>query len=283
MREEMLEMSNASTTLNKKDVRKAALTWWLTSHLTYNYQRLQAGSMSTVMGPVFNKLYSGDKEEMKKGLQRHMLYFNTEPRIGAFLPGMVVALEEGIATEKENNEIDASMITEIKTALMGPLAGIGDTIFSGLLKPIVLSITLGWAAQGHIWGAFAFSIIFLLTDFMITYGMFTQGYKLGMDSIDKFLEGPFMSKLTAFLGMVGLFCLGVMIVKYVSVEAILKLKLSTGNIAVGETLNKILPSCIPLGLTYLAYWLQTKGYSVTKVLLVLFVIGFIGGAVGVLG
>lgn len=271
-----------STQLDKKDVRKAAITWWITSHLTYNYQRLQAGAMTTVIGPILDKIYNHNKEEVIEGLKRHMLYFNTEPRLGAFLPGMTVALEEGIAN-KDNPDIDKSMITEIKTALMGPLAGIGDTLFAGLLKPIALSITLGWASQGYIWGAFIFGIGYTLIDFTTTYLMFTQGYKLGMESIDRFLEGPLIKKITTFLGIVGLFCLGAMIVKYVSVSAIYEIKLSTGTLSLGDTLNKIIPSILPLGFTLFAYWLQKKGWSVTKVLLVLFVIGFIGGGFGILG
>ena len=96
------------------------------------------------MGPIFEKLYPNDHDKMVEGLERHMLYFNTEPRWGAVLPGMVVALEEGLAND-DSGEMDASIIAEIKTALMGPLAGIGDTVWAGLIKPIILSVTLGWA------------------------------------------------------------------------------------------------------------------------------------------
>lgn len=268
--------------LNKKDVRKAGLTWWLSSQLTYNYQRLQAGGMAATMGPILDKLYNHDKEEIAKGLERHMLYFNTEPRFGAFLPGMVVALEEGMANN-ETDEADPSVITELKTALMGPLAGIGDTISQGLVKPLLLSITLGWALQGKIWGALAFGVTFTLFDFFVTQIMFHQGYKLGIDSIDKFLDTKILNKLTSFLGIIGLFCLGAMIVKYVPIQAVSELELSTGTISLGDTLNKILPSFLPLSFTLLAYWLQIKGKSITKVLLILFAIGFIGGAIGILG
>lgn len=77
--------------LNQKDVKGAALWWWWTSRMTYNYQRLQAGSLCSMMGPLLEKLYDGDNEKVKDGLVRHMQYFNTEPRWGAILPGMVVA------------------------------------------------------------------------------------------------------------------------------------------------------------------------------------------------
>lgn len=268
--------------LSNRDINKASLFWWLTSHMTYNYQRLQAGSFAGMMGPILNKLYPDNKQKLEEGLERHMLYFNTEPRWGAIIPGMTVALEESLANDT-SGELDVTMITEIKTALMGPLAGIGDTVWAGLIKPVILSITLGWAMQGYIWGAFAYGLGLTLLDFMITRVMFARGYKLGMESIDKFLEGGFIAKVTSFLGIVGLFCLGVMIVKYVKIGAILEVEMTTGTLNIGDILDKIFPCLLPLSFTLLGYWLQKKGQSVTKVLLVLFVIGFIGGAIGFLG
>lgn len=275
-------MTQEKRSLNKKDVQKAAFFWHMTSHMTYNYQRLQAGSMAMVMGPILEKIYPNDKEKMKEGLQRHMLYFNTEPRWGAVLPGMVVALEEGLAND-ESGEMDPSIITEIKTALMGPLAGIGDTIWAGLVKPIVLSVTLGWAMQGYVWGAWAYGIGVTILDFVVTYLMFMRGYKLGMDSVDRFLEGGFIKTVTTFLGIVGLFCLGAMIVKYVSIGAVYQVQLETGTISLGSLMDKIFPKLLPLLVTLLAYWLQTKGKKITFVLLVLFALGFAGGALGILG
>lgn len=268
--------------LTKRDVQKTAFFWHMTSHMTYNYQRLQAGCLAWIMGPIFEKLYPNDHDKMVEGLERHMLYFNTEPRWGAVLPGMVVALEEGLAND-DSGEMDASIIAEIKTALMGPLAGIGDTVWAGLIKPIILSVTLGWAMQGYVWGAWAYGIGVTLLDFAITYFMFMRGYQLGMDSIDRFLESGFVKKITTFLGIVGLFCLGAMIVKYVSIGAVLEIEMKTGVLNLGEIMNKIFPCFLPLVTTLFAYWLQVKGKKITTVLIVLFVIGFIGGAVGLLG
>lgn len=268
--------------LTKKDVQKAALTWHMTSHLTYNYQRLQAGSMATMMGPVFEKLYPNNKEKVAEGCQRQMLYFNTEPRLGAIIPGMVVALEEAYAVDPDSG-IDGGLITEIKTALMGPLAGIGDTVWAGLLRPIILSIALAWAVQGHVWGAWLYCMVAFGLDLGITYYMFMRGYKLGTDSVDRLLEGGFVKTITTTLGIIGLFCLGAMIVKYVGISAVMTIEMTSSTLDFGAILNKIVPSFLPLAVTMLAYWLQAKGKKVTTVLLVLFAIGFIGGAVGFLG
>ncbi|MBC5658468.1 PTS system mannose/fructose/sorbose family transporter subunit IID [Anaerosacchariphilus sp. NSJ-68] len=268
--------------LTKKDVQKAALTWFVSSHMTYNYQRLQAGAMTSMLGPVFQKLYGDNKEKIIEGCQRQMLYFNTEPRWGAIIPGMVVALEEAYATDPEGG-VDGGLITEIKTALMGPLAGIGDTVWAGLMKPIFLSITLAWAMQGMIAGAWAYWLLAFGFDFGITYYMFMRGYKLGADSVDRFLEGGFVKTVTTAIGIVGMFCLGAMIVKYVGISAVLQIEMTTTTLDFGAILNKIVPSFVPLMMTLLAYWMQVKGKKVTTVLLVLFLIGFIGGAIGFLG
>jgi PTS system mannose-specific IID component len=268
--------------LDQKDVRKAALFWHAASHMTYNYQRLQAGAMAGMMGPIFEKLYPDNPEKIKEGCQRQMLYFNTEPRWGAIIPGMTVALEEAYANDPDAG-IDGDLIAELKTALMGPLAGIGDTVWSGLMKPIILSITLAWAMQGFLWGAWAYCLIFFALDLAVTYNMFMRGYKLGADSVDRFLEGGFVSTVTTAIGIVGMFCLGAMIVKYVSIGAILKVEMTTTTLDFGSILNKIVPSFLPLMATLLAYWMQKKGKKVTTVLLVLFIIGFVGGAIGFLG
>lgn len=270
--------------LTKMDVRKAAITWFFTSHLTYNYQRLQAGSLATLMGPIFNKLYKGNKDKIGEGLERHMLFFNSEPRVGAIIPGISVALEEGKAIEeRQGNNVDPTLVTNIKTALMGPLAGIGDTLWSGLLKQIVLSIFLGWALLGNIWAPIACAILLFCLDFTITYKLFMRGYEFGMDSVDKFLDSNFVKNTTAALGMIGLICLGAMIVKYVSINTVYTVQLDTGVLDLRKLLDKLVPYIIPLCATLLGFWMQVKGRSINIVLIVLFIIGFIGGATGILG
>ena len=272
----------ANKVLTQKDVRKAALYWHATSHMTYNYQRLQAGCMASMMGPIFDKLYPDKQEKIKEGQEREKLYINTEPRWGAIIPGMTVALEEAYAVDPDSG-IDGNTITEIKTALMGPLAGIGDTVWAGLMKPIFLSITLAWAMDGHVWGAWAYWLLAFGFDLGITYYMFMRGYKLGTDSIERFLEGGFVKTVTTALGIIGLFCLGAMIVKYVTVDAVLVWETTSSTLDFGALINQIIPSFLPLVFTMFAYWLQVKGKKVTTVLLALFIIGFVGGAVGFLG
>ena len=58
---------------------------------------------------------------------------------------------------------------------------------------------------------------------------------------------------------------------------------ATTTIDIQQQLDAILPFMLPVLITALAYWLLKKGWSPVAVLGVLFVIGFIGGAIGLLG
>ena len=119
----------ANKVLTQKDVRKAALYWHATSHMTYNYQRLQAGCMASMMGPIFDKLYPDNPEKIKEGLEREMLYFNTEPRWGAIIPGMTVALEEAYAVDPDSGIEPGTAFEDIPEDWVCPICGVGKDMF----------------------------------------------------------------------------------------------------------------------------------------------------------
>ncbi|VTU51133.1 Mannose permease IID component [Lactobacillus casei W56] [Lacticaseibacillus rhamnosus] len=53
--------------------------------------------------------------------------------------GMIIAMEEQKAKGKD---IPGDFITSLKTSMMGPLSGVGDTIYQGVLIPILLAICI---------------------------------------------------------------------------------------------------------------------------------------------
>lgn len=59
--------------------------------------------------------------------------FNTTPYISTAVFGISTAMEESNA---RNEDFDTSSINNVKVALMGPLAGIGDSMFWGTLRVI---------------------------------------------------------------------------------------------------------------------------------------------------
>lgn len=108
-------------------------TFWRTFPLQacFCYERMQNVGFAYQMVPALKKLYP-DKEEASKALKRHLAIFNTTPCVVPFITGASIAMEEKFKKARENGEeCDEESINAVKTALMGPLAGIGDSFFLG--------------------------------------------------------------------------------------------------------------------------------------------------------
>ena len=87
-----------------------------------------------------------------------MEFYNTEPHFGGVINGMVIAMEE----ERANGApISDEAINGIKTGLMGPFAGIGDTLWQGTLTPILLSIGISLASSGSLAGPLVYAVLMM--------------------------------------------------------------------------------------------------------------------------
>lgn len=71
--------------------------------------------------------------------------------------GVTTALEEQRAN---GAEIDDGAINGIKVGLMGPLAGVGDPIFWGTVRPVFAALGAGIAMSGSLLGPLLFFILF---------------------------------------------------------------------------------------------------------------------------
>lgn len=57
-------------------------------------------------------------------------------------------------------EIDDGAINGIKVGLMGPLAGVGDPIFWGTVRPVFAALGAGIAMSGSLLGPLLFFVLF---------------------------------------------------------------------------------------------------------------------------
>ena len=129
-------------TLTRKDLRRCWRAWMMHNLSSMSFERLESFGFCLSMLPVAKKLYP-DAAQRTEMLRRHASFYNTEPQIGAIVNGMVLGLEE----KKANGEpIDGETINTLKVGLMGPIAGIGDSMIPGMLIPILLSIGMALAA-----------------------------------------------------------------------------------------------------------------------------------------
>ena len=143
---EELKVKKAS----KKAVMKSFLNWLFLAHSCYNYERLQGVGFLHAMSPIINDVYDKDDVEGKKeAMQRHTVFFNTEPRLGSMIVGLCAAMEERIASGEK--ELAGDAMTSIKNGLMGPISGIGDTFIRQFFLRFFYLWRWGWRQAVMYW------------------------------------------------------------------------------------------------------------------------------------
>ena len=255
-------------TLSKADVLKTFWKWDLASHANYNYERMQASGVLFSMSHIPDKLYPGDKKAKIEFMKRHMQFYNTEPHYGGIVNGLALAMEEERANDPA---VTGEAISAVKTGLMGPMAGVGDTLWQGTLQPILLAVGISLAASGSPAGALFF--------------FFMTGYRQGKGGVEKLLGGGQMQRLIAAASIMGAIVLGALAASYVTASSGFVIHVGEAELALqADILDKLLKGIIPLAIT-LGTWylLKVRKMKSTRVMLVLVVVGLVLGAIGILG
>ena len=263
--------NNDSRKLTKKDVSTAAWRWMFFHHCAQNYERMQGTAYAHTLSGGLEKLYGDDKKGLSEALTRNLVFFNTEPQIGSIVPGISLALEEDYALNPDNN--DTEIMASTKNALMGPLAGIGDSLLVGTLNPILLSIGIGMSEGGSPIGAIFFLVSWLAIVVPMKYFLFIKGYDLGLDAVKLISNERLKNMITLSLTIVGLIVIGG--VASMTVKAPIKLAFQSGEmtISIQEIFDKIMPGLLPLIVTLVSYRLINKRkWSANKVLVA--ILGF---------
>jgi mannose/fructose/N-acetylgalactosamine-specific phosphotransferase system component IID len=269
-------------TLDRSVVRRAMWRHLITLQWSWNYERMQALGYLYSMLPVIDAVYP-TKEERIAAMKRHLVFYNTNPQVGSPpIFGATVALEA---------QHEAEAVDSIKVGLMGPFAGIGDTTQAILYRPIVAVIAASLALSGSLFGP----LIMFLSGILWTVLMvplFYFGYRQGIGVAQEVSSEGRLTRLTDLVTIIGMVVIGGFIpsimaavttpltyVQKVTVQG----KIVTQTVALQTTLDKILPYMLPVAFVVLAYWLlRGMRLSAVWVLIILAVIAFVCGAVGIL-
>lgn len=297
-------MADKKTKLTKRDRFNVM---WHSQFLqgSWNYERMQNGGYAYSMIPALRKLYP-NKKDLSAALQRHLVFFNTHPYLASPVLGVTLALEE----DKANGaEVTDDAIQGVKVGMMGPLAGVGDPVFWYTVRPILGALGASMAINGNILGPILFFILWNLI--RIAFLWYTQelGYKAGA-AISSDLSGGLLKKVTRGAAMMGMFVLGALIERWVSINFTLKVsevpiqkggyidwaKLPSGTAGIKEALteqaaglsltntkvttlqdnlNMLVPGLAGLLLTFLCMWLLKKKVSPIVIILGIFVVGIL--------
>lgn len=269
--------------VTKKDLVKSFWLWTFFSHANYNYERLQATGVVNAFTPILKKLYGDRPEEMKVALQRHLQFFNTEPSFGGVILSATIAMEEEHANPN-TPPVSEAVINGFKTGLMGPLAGVGDTLWQGTLIPILLSFAIPFAAEGNIFlGPVFFFTAHLVIMLSIAYYLWMKGYETGKEGILTIMESDMLDRVLVFSRTLGAIVIGALAAQFVSVSTPLVIPLREEALSIQtDVLDTLVVGLLPLAVTFLTYYLLKKQFKPTTVLAILIAIGIAGGTLGIL-
>lgn len=260
--------------LTKKDLRRSAFRYMFMACNVFNYETQQGGGVVYGLSPTLRKLYPDDRD-FDASLENHYRFFNTTTWMANLILGAVLAMEE-----KDGRKAGPA-VQSFKTGLMGPMAGVGDTLIWVMLPTILGSISGYMALEGNPLGGIVW---FLLNIFFLffRFKLFSLGYKSGVHMVTNM--GGKLSAFTEAASVMGLTVVGALIASVVTVNV--PAEFSMGDVSLGiqsDILDAIMPALLPASLAALIYWLLGKKWmTVTRVIMIVLVILMAGAGFGFL-
>lgn len=255
--------------LTKKDLRKVCFRNIFGLQLGWNYEKMQGLGYAYAIMPVLKRLYGHDPEKMKRALNMQLGYFNTTPATSHLIVGADIALEEELGIDAEE------AITGMKTGLMGPFAGVGDTLFVAIYRAIVYSIAAYIALQGNPVGLIILPLC-CIGILWVRYQFTLLGYRSGRKLAMGFANT--IAPITEAASILGLTVVGALIPSVINYKTNLQFQLGEVTFMLQDMLDKILPCLLPLGIVMLSYWLLgKKRINSTKLIFILIALGMVLG------
>ena len=266
--------------ISKKALTKSFHNWYYGNLTCFSQEHMQTFRYLCSMLPIVEDLYQ-NKEDQARSMKTYTAFFNTEPQLGTVIVGMTAGLEEARANGAD--DVDDETINGLRAGLMGPIAGIGDSLVVGTVIPILLGIAMGMSNGGSPLGAIFYIIVWNLFVYFGMKFLYFKGYELGGKAVD-FLVGPQGEALRESITMIGGIVIGAVAATWVSVTTSFTMTAEGAKepfLKLQETLDSVYPGFLTALFVLLCWFLLAKRkMSPIKVMLILVVIAFVGALVG---
>ncbi|WP_064609045.1 PTS system mannose/fructose/sorbose family transporter subunit IID [Streptobacillus moniliformis] len=237
----------------------------------FNMERMQAAGWLYSLNPALKEIHT-NKNDLSKSMKMHMEFLNTHPLLITFILGLVVAMEEN----KENTDT----IRAIKASTMGPLGGIGDSLFWLTFLSISAGLGASFALQGSIVGPIIFFVLFNLMQFSLKFGLMHYGYKTGVKSIATLKANT--QKFTKSITILGLTVVGSMIAQFIGLTTKIVIPAGQASVNLQESFDKVMPKLLPVAYTFLMLYLLRKKVSPLNLVILTLLFGICGSIAGII-
>ena len=246
----------AEKKLSKKALNSGFHRWYYGNLTCFSQEHMQTFGYLCSMLPLCKELYADDPDKMAESMDTYRTFFNTEPQLGTIIVGVTAGLEEARANGAE--DVDGETINGLRAGLMGPIAGIGDSLVVGTII---------------VWNLFAyFGMRFL----------YFKGYDMGTKAVE-YLVGDIGMAIREAVTTLGGIVIGAVSATWVSVKTSFALYDEAGNayMVLQEKLDSVFPGLLTAIFVILCWWLMAKKQlSPLKVMGILVIVAFVGVLVG---
>ena len=275
--EKMAPVTHEVEPITKKDLRK--MFWHsIPLYSSWSMERQAAPGCLFTMMPLLKKLYKDQPEKLKESLVRNNELYAIADQFHEFVAGVLISMEEQNA---KTDGFDTSAISNVKVALMGPLAGVGDSFFLGTLRVLAIGIGASLMAEGNPLGILMFILVWNVPCFLIKYFGTFLGYRLGANFITKAAESGIMQKIMEAAGMLGMMAIGAMSVTSVHTNFALAIGSGEGATTIQAVLDSIMPACASMGLTWGMYALLRKKVHPLILIFGVMIVSILFSAIGI--
>ncbi|ARU91813.1 hypothetical protein SCLARK_001271 [Spiroplasma clarkii] len=275
-----VEMYQDGTSANPGKTSKSivakiiALTWFTLAN-AFNYATMQGIGYGFILYPALKQIFKNDPARLNHELIENSTFFNCNNSWTPLIIALHIKMLEAGASTKE-----AIMV---KLSLMGPLAGIGDTLYSFTMVPVFTIIGVQFSQNGSAFGAILSVVALSLYFFAVMLSVTLLGLKMGEKIVDDLAQTmKTISLMASIIGITVIVGLSLTFVKF-NLDISWTQAVGSGqkSNSIKEILDNVAPNLLPVTAisTYVALISKAK-WSVIKVIMFTFVVAIVGATVG---
>lgn len=245
--------------------------------MNFNMTKMEANCFTNTMAPAIEQVYVDDPEGKREAYLRHQAFFNTHAVALDFIAGLSYALEKDCAEGK----VPGQTIEAIKASLMGPTAGMFDSLFFNCLRVIGAGIAIGLCSQGNIAGTFIFILLYGVTQSILKWFLLKAGYTLGTSFIDSVYNSGLMQVATKAASILGVMMVGCMTATTVGFPLNWTLTIGDTSLVVLDLFESIYPGILSVAIVLIMLAFIKKGVRPIVLIFGLLIFCLLGAAVGI--
>lgn len=272
----------AKNNLTKEDKKVMWNLFWRSNLIMGSNNPVVMGGHGVLftVAPYLEEFYKDDEAEKVAAFDRHSVYYNTNPYTGAIVWALIYIMEKKHSLNK--TAVSGESIQNMKIALMGPLAAIGDTLFQGSIGIIIAAMVMGMAQEGNFLAPIIYLGLFLILFAGGKWLFLRITYVKGEEFVTELLQTDMFDRMEEVISIAGLMMMGCLTATTIRFN--FNWVINFGGVETDfqtAFLDALLPGLLPLVILFTCFGLLNKKVTPTKLIYGIMVVCIIFAYLGI--